>query len=200
MVMDSGVSKGWYTSEHINELAAALCKAQAMMDVAEKSSSNPYFQSKYANLLEIVMTARPALTANGLAMSQFPRGDELITLMMHSSGQWIESRVPIRPPKGGIQEFGSYMTYLKRYVYQAMVGLVSDDEDDDGEKAVRHHREEENEQKITKEQLDMLQIELKDRLDIAKKILSYYNITQLSDVQKSNFNRIMEKIRQQKQI
>ncbi len=57
-------------SEQINELAAALAKAQGVMEGAKKTSNNPYFQSKYADLAECLNTARKPLSDNGIAVSQ----------------------------------------------------------------------------------------------------------------------------------
>ncbi len=88
------------TSEQINELAAALCKAQAMMKPAKKSEENPYFKSKYADLTNVVENDRKALTSNGLAVVQGaayaadstgqPAGVFVTTRLLHVSGQWIE--------------------------------------------------------------------------------------------------------------
>jgi hypothetical protein len=41
-------------SESIAKLSAALCKAQAEMSGAKKSANNPFFNSKYANLEEVI--------------------------------------------------------------------------------------------------------------------------------------------------
>jgi hypothetical protein len=38
------------TSEQINEIAAALAKAQGQIEGAVKGSVNPHFRSKYADL------------------------------------------------------------------------------------------------------------------------------------------------------
>lgn len=40
-------------SEQINELAAALAKAQAQIRAATKDSTNPHFKSKYADLASV---------------------------------------------------------------------------------------------------------------------------------------------------
>ncbi|MHB0764695.1 ERF family protein [Stutzerimonas sp. NM35] len=53
-------------SEQINELATALAKAQGELENASKSSSNPHFKSKYADLAEILNTVRPVFANHGL--------------------------------------------------------------------------------------------------------------------------------------
>jgi hypothetical protein len=127
-------------SEHINELASALSKAQGEMEAAIKDSSNPFFKSKYADLNSIWSACRLPLSKNGLAVIQTIDQNEsgqlvLITLLCHCSGQWIRSRAPIITQKHDPQSIGSAITYFKRYSLSAIVG-VSTDEDDDGEGAM----------------------------------------------------------------
>ncbi len=127
-----------------NELFAALAKSQAEMNTAEPTSTNPFFKSKYADFSEIVKVSRPALTKNGLCVIQRvinnETGMELCTTLGHSSGQYIESIIKINPLKTDVQSLGSYITYLKRYAYTAIVGVVVSDEDDDGEASMKEIR------------------------------------------------------------
>jgi len=132
-------------SEELGELFGALAKAQGEMKAAIRSSKNPFFRSNYASLEEVVGCSREALSKNGLSVIQRivqtdPEGkSSLFTCLAHSSGQWMESVMPLRPEKKDIQAMGSYITYCRRYAYASMVGVVTD-EDDDGEKAM--HRAE----------------------------------------------------------
>lgn len=125
-------------SECINELAAALSKAQGEMQAAIKDSINPFFKSKYADLGSVWDAARPVLCKHGLCIMQTTDvlGDKniLITTLAHSSGQWMKSSILINPTKNDSQGVGAAMTYLRRYSLAAMVGVVT--EDDDGETAV----------------------------------------------------------------
>lgn len=132
------------SSEQINELAAALVKAQAMMKPAKKSEDNPYFHSKYADLSNIMENDRKALTSNGLCVVQGAGivGDTsslqavtITTRLIHTSGQWIEDSAGAIPKDFGPQAVGATLTYLRRYGYSAMVGATAEGEDDDGETA-----------------------------------------------------------------
>ncbi len=123
----------------LNELFSALAKSQSQMHAALKSSDNPFFKSKYADFGGIVEASRPALTSNGLAVVQrivvLPDGTEALhSILGHSSGQYIDSTMRIKPTKNDVQSLGSYITYLKRYAYAALVGVIT--EDDDGEKSM----------------------------------------------------------------
>lgn len=126
-------------SENINELAAALAKAQGEIGGALKSSDNPFFKSKYADLTSVMDACRAPLSKNGIAIIQIPGGDDqgnisIETMLVHSSGQWISGAIGCKPGKADAQGAGSVITYLRRYALAAMTGVTP--EDDDGEGAV----------------------------------------------------------------
>lgn len=134
-----------HESEGLDKLYAALAKAQLEMNPAKTGSSNPFFKSKYADLASIVKASRGVLGANGLSVIQRiirtgSAGMTLFTRLCHSSGQWIESSMTVNPPKQDIQSLGSYLTYLRRYMYAAIVGVVASGEDDDGEMAMERKK------------------------------------------------------------
>lgn len=129
-------------SENINELAAALAKAQGEMKNAGKTSDNPFFKSRYADLAEILNAVREPLSKYGLSISQLYDGmgmpDKTITvttLLMHSSGQYIGNSANYPVAKADIQGVGSAITYARRYSLAAILGLSQ--EDDDGNAACR---------------------------------------------------------------
>jgi hypothetical protein len=135
-------------SEHLNELAAALCRAQAEMDDAEKVKANPAFRSKYADLGAVWDAAKPALTKHGLSVAQFcepgPDGTLMLTTMLlHASGQFISGTAMLPLAKQDPQGYGSALTYARRYGLAAMVGVCP--EDDDGNAA--SHRQERPQQR-----------------------------------------------------
>ena len=133
-------------SESIKELASALNKAQATLQGAKKGSENPYFHSKYADLLSVWDACRGALVSNGLSVSQIadmtPDGKAVLeTILMHTSGEWIKGKLPLLPLKADPQAQGSAITYARRYSLSAIVGLCTE-EDDDAEKAMSRERPE----------------------------------------------------------
>ena len=203
-------------SESLNELFAALSKAQAEMKPAGRNSENPYFKSLYADLAEIVRVSRPALSKYGLSIIQqvlqTPEGQNILhTILAHSSGQWISSQMRIIPSKTDIQSFASYLTYLRRYSYAALVGVVASNEDDDGEIAVSETRELfakgtalnnkynpklNTMETITKEQLEELEYELTEYPDIAEQVLDGLKIQSLADMPKSRYHNSTLRIRE----
>ena len=124
-------------SDSIKELATALNKAQSEMSGAKKGKVNPFFKSKYANLEEVISCAKEALFNNGLSVSQFPVTQDnkagVTTLLMHSSGEFIEDTLLLTCAKNDPQGMGSAITYARRYAYQSVLGIPS--EDDDGNNA-----------------------------------------------------------------
>ncbi len=129
-------------SDSINEFAAALAKAQGEIQPACKDKSNPYFKSKYADLGSIWDACRSSLSKNGLCVTQTistrKEGMFLITTLLHASGQWMKSEMPVIVSKQDPQTLGSALTYYRRYCLAAMVGVAP--EDDDGEKAQSMYR------------------------------------------------------------
>ncbi len=120
-------------SEQINELAAALSKAQGMMKPALKDADNPFYKSKYADLSAGWEACREALAANGLSVAQIPEDGGVHTLLMHTSGQWLSGFLPMIPTKNDPQGIGSAITYGRRYALFGMLGIAP--EDDDGNAA-----------------------------------------------------------------
>lgn len=125
-------------SENLNELAVALAKAQGEITPAEKDGLNPHFKSKYATLDSVWAACRQPLSKNGLSILQTISIDGenmlLTTTLLHSSGQWVKSIIPIASGKMSPQVIGSALSYFKRYSLASMVGVVAGD-DDDGESA-----------------------------------------------------------------
>lgn len=147
MVVNSNVEY----SAQLNELASALAKAQGMMGNAKKSSANPFFKSKYADLAECWDTIREPLSVNGLAIIQLPgkvtmhEKDKVLsvtTMLVHSSGQYIKNIFEIYLAKADAQGLGSAITYARRYALTAIVGLAQ--EDDDGNAACGNNVQEEH--------------------------------------------------------
>lgn len=126
-------------SEKLNDLFAALSKFQGELENASKGKQGHGY--KYADLAECINVAKPHLAANGLAVSQMLGANDqgkqtMITLLTHSSGQWISSEFVMVDAvlqggsgKNPAQVLGSAITYQRRYAYAAMIGLAQEDDD-----------------------------------------------------------------------
>ena len=186
----------------------ALAKAQADIEVAAHNSSNPYFKSRYSDLNAVVKASRPALTKNGLAVIQrvMANGDGrmyLYTRLCHTSGQWIESKMPLNPPRQDIQTLGSYITYSKRYMYAAVCGVVAAEEDDDGENAMNRHETvygkkqsvPQQESTISPEQLGEIVEALGKDKEKTKELLDHYKLNKLSDLPSKHFDKLIDRLK-----
>jgi len=126
-------------SESIAALAKAIALSQLHVENALKSSTNPHFKSKYADLAEILNTVRPVFSANGIAIVQTPTFESGVasveTMLCHESGEFISSICSSPISKQDAQGIGSAITYLRRYSLAAMCGIAQ--EDDDGQHAVQ---------------------------------------------------------------
>ncbi len=120
-------------------IAAALAKAQAEMGKALKSSDNPHFRSKYADLGNVMDACLPALNKHGIAVIQPTIDDEtgryVETVLLHDSGETLRCRVPLIVQKNDMQGYGSAVTYARRYGMMCMAGIAP--EDDDGNAAAK---------------------------------------------------------------
>jgi len=197
-----------HRSSELKDLFTALAKAQAEMQTAELSASNPFFKTRYADLAAIVKASRPALTKHGFAIIQqiitHEDGQTMLhTMLCHNSGQWVESRVRIVPPKNDVQSMGSYITYLRRYSIASICGIVSS-EDDDGQLAVSHAKEISSRnstpkyyaaESISSDQVKQLESELAHHTDIITMILDGFKIESLADMPKEKFSAALNRIR-----
>ncbi len=77
----------------MKHIASALVKAQQQFGPALKSSSNPHFRSKYADLAAVVEAVIDGLNSNGIAMLQLTHecdnGVIVETMFVHESGETL---------------------------------------------------------------------------------------------------------------
>lgn len=203
-----------YRSVKINELAAALAKAQGEFQVATRSQENKYYKHRYEDLVDIVSASRPSLTKNGLSViQQIKHVDDgssiLHTILFHSSGQWIETRMKLSPPKQEIQTLTSYTSSMKRLAYASLVGVVAESEDDDGFIADTYHREkfaegttskfkptEQKYEVISTEQREELEYELSapEMESYIDEIMEYFKIQTLADLPKEHYHSTRQRL------
>lgn len=130
-------------SPEITELVKAMVKFQGMLETGTKDletkNQNGKFNYKYADLAMAVSLARKPLFDCGLCVIQTlgMNGNMpvVITYLMHESGQYMMSEIQIRPKADDAQAIGSAITYMRRYAYCAILGIVFEDDDDDGNAA-----------------------------------------------------------------
>lgn len=128
-------------------MVKALAKAQgAIGDIPRNRtvtvtprSGGQSYKFKYATLSAIIDAIRKPLSDNAVAYTQVISHDAdggyyLLTTTLHCGEQYLSSKVPLIAEGGTNQQFGSALTYMKRYALAALLG-ISADEDDDGNAA-----------------------------------------------------------------
>jgi hypothetical protein len=123
--------------DHITqEMCAAMALANMEIANPKKTSANPYFKSKYADLSEVIQQIRQVYATFGLSIVQsggiFESGwAEVTTTILHSSGGYITTSCRCATGKEDAQAAGSNISYLRRYSLLSICCLAQ--EDDDGE-------------------------------------------------------------------
>lgn len=130
---------GALASPTISLVACAFAKAQGAMGNAKRTSTNPNFGSKYADLASVIEAIGDSMSSNGL--SYFQRAHAVAgqiaieTLIIHESGEFLSAGVLSVPIAGlmNIQDHGAAITYVRRYALQTALGIAT--EEDDGNAA-----------------------------------------------------------------
>lgn len=152
----SGLTSDFEQSEEVGKLFAAIAQAQIKIVGVVKDSENPFFSSKFASLQGVWEECHAAFNEQGLALVQMPysKGNDLISLVTvigHSSGQWMRSTLTMAPVsientyeyKNGRkvktgeekkvndtpQGAGSCISYMRRYALAAATGVAQMDDD-----------------------------------------------------------------------
>lgn len=126
-----------------DKIAEALAKAQGKITPPKKNihvdfvaKTGNRVKYSYADLADVIEAIRLPLSENGISVSHsLTYIDDMFgmeTSLLHTSGQTLESFYPLPHPKDvKPQEFGSELTYARRYSLSLLVGVASE-EDDDG--------------------------------------------------------------------
>lgn len=136
----------------VSKLALALSKAQNKIKPPVKNRKVDFLDKNgrrvkynYADLADLIESYRDPLAENELAVFsslvfENIKGDEtsiygLKTVLVHSSGEFIDTFYPLPDPmlqNIKAQEFGSALTYARRYSISTLIGIASEEDDDGG--------------------------------------------------------------------
>ena len=118
----------------MKNIASALVKAQKEFGPALKTSSNPHFRTKYADLSACIEAVIDGLNNNGIYLMQLTDehldGIKIQTVFMHESGEQLSSGwLYVPASKHDPQGFGSALTYARRYSIMVACGIAPADDD-----------------------------------------------------------------------
>lgn len=125
---------------------AALFAFQQSAPVIKRTAENPFHKSKYADLPEIWQTIKPLLNDYQLFIQHQTKDgsgafDTMETVVHYlPTGEKIISTCTLPLQKATAQEYGSCLTYMRRYQLCAVLGLITD-EDDDGNAASGNNKQ-----------------------------------------------------------
>ena len=124
----------------MSAIAKAFVQAKKEFAPALKTSSNPHFRSKYADLAGCLEAVNDALLNAGIAVyqetSESDTGVIVETVFLHESGEVLRGgKLHVPAAKHDPQGYGSALTYARRYSLMAACGIAA--EDDDGNAASR---------------------------------------------------------------
>ena len=177
------------TSETLTKLAPALLAAQKTIGNAKKQATNPHYKTKYANLESVIEATKDALNEQGIVIIQtvsqvYSGVINVVTRLMHESGEYIEDIASAPLTKQDAQGVGSAVTYLRRYSLAAICSITQ--EDDDGESA--------KEVGISKAQVVVIQTSMEKNADMIKKALDYFKASDLTKLTQAQANIIIQKL------
>ena len=110
---------------------AALAKAQGQFPAIPKNKKGHGYN--YAPMDTIQRIVRPVLAKHGLGFYQTPRGDDMVTVLFHESGERIEVPFPMVDIQGrmnAMQMKGAVSTYASRYGLCLALGISADEDTD----------------------------------------------------------------------
>ena len=118
----------------MKQISAALVKAQKAFGPALKTSTNPHFKSRYADLSACVEAVIEGLNDNGIMLMQpcheSESGVTVETLFIHESGEQMSAgKLHVPAAKNDPQGYGSALTYARRYSLMAACGIAPEDDD-----------------------------------------------------------------------
>lgn len=122
-------------SESIVALAKSLAAFHAHAPAIIKNATNPHFRNSYADLGGILDAIRTPLAEQGLSVLQLLGENNITTMLLHTSGEYIETTTPLVITKLDAQGFGSAVSYQRRYALSAILSLAA--QDDDGNAACK---------------------------------------------------------------
>ena len=194
-----------------------LLKIQKEIPKIKREGENPYFNSNYISLPDLLEKLKPILNNNNFILIQIPVIQDgtacLKTEIRHKSGEKLECLMPlISKDQADPQKLGSSVTYMRRYSLLSLLAI--EDVDDDGNAASKQKintgKEKEttdeffenniknstqgNVEFIDKGRVSNLKIECKDLPELEKQLKQEFQIDSFKDVPASQWTNIKKRL------
>jgi hypothetical protein len=178
-----------------NVIAFALAKAQGEMTIAAFNTQNAFLKNRYANLESVLNAVREILCKYEICHTEcveyFDDKPFLVVKLIHSSGQFLESKLKLEPKENTPQCLGGLITYYRRYLLSAICSLTQGAEpDDDGEKAMA---------RISAAQIEELNMLMGDDTEIQKKVFVMAKVEKIENISTNGYENLVKFIHRLKQ-
>jgi hypothetical protein len=187
--------------EPINDLAAALAKAQADIQNPKFDSVNPHFKNKFASLAAVRNAIVPVFAKHGLSVLQNLTTTEnhcvsCETIILHASGQSIRLGPLVMPAsKADAQGLGSAATYARRYSLLGVAGVAGEDDDDGNAASAKPPSNgKDKDPNITEAQAADLKALIEEVGETEKRFLMWAKVNSLQSVPASLFPTAVRKL------
>jgi len=171
-------------------IALALSKAQFHFEGAIKDKANPFFKSKYSDINSVIEACKTALHENELAFSSRTELLDgkwvLIGSLLHSSGEFLRTMIPILSGEKDMQSFGSSVTYSRRFALLSLCNIST--EDDDGEASM---------DRISEAQILIFESILAElgEVGLREKVLKHLQVKEVKFMTKPQFDNTMRTLK-----
>lgn len=113
-----------------------LLQFQSEVDAVKRDAKNPFFKSNYVDINGVLKAIQPNLTSCGISYVQCPDilddGTNVLRTTIYDADKPesnIKSTTRLIITKNDMQQYGSAMTYARRYALISMLGLEAEDDD-----------------------------------------------------------------------
>lgn len=213
------ISLDSYCSPTVGQLSDAMAAAQGAYKPLVFNRRNAETKEEYADLEAIIEATREALSLNKVFFTQMiylgVDGEYVIHTRIQHGEEHMESKARVVPVRDDPRTTDSLIQYAKRQSAMSLLGIAgkNDTADDDGIKSLNYERQ--NFEKgtrvyevhteselLSKDQIDELAHELDDSgyADIVKDIYKNYRVEALSDLPRSKYREIIDKVRKIKAL
>jgi len=123
------------TTKHANVYIALAAAHQDFAPlVKDKKVDTGKFSYTYSDLAGLLDAVMPALIEHGLTVYQSPtiqeHGLALVSKIVHGeSDTSVSDMMPLPPSGSDMRQFGSALTYARRYMLMAQLGVAGEDDD-----------------------------------------------------------------------
>lgn len=178
--------------EAMKAFNTAFTKAQAEFPRIQKTKKA--HNSFYAPFADIVKQITPVLIKHGLSfrheVHEHDKGVSVTCILAHEMGHSEKATLTAGPDASGsknsIQAIGSSVTYLKRYTFEAVTGVVTTDDDDDANSV--------SYELISKEQELNIVALMTEKGVPEERILNAYKVTMLANIPAKAYSSVISRL------